>query len=57
MIEMRILLWPHQEVLQFRHAILGVDASGALCPTDKWSEWKDVPRYPGGEIKKLEASK
>lgn len=56
MIEMRVLLWPNQEVLQFRHAILGVDASGALCPTDRWSEWKDVPKYPGGEIKKQEAS-
>jgi hypothetical protein len=56
MIEMRILLWPNQEVLQFRYSILCVDGSGALCPTDHWSEWKDVPKYPGGEIKKLEAS-
>jgi len=25
---------------QYRHFVLGVDVSGALCPGNGWSDWK-----------------
>jgi hypothetical protein len=25
---------------QYRHYILGIDASGGFCPGNGWSEWK-----------------
>jgi hypothetical protein len=28
--------------LEYRWRILATDASGALCSTDKWSDWKRV---------------
>lgn len=28
--------------LQFRNAVLCVDASGALCPSGAWTDWEDV---------------
>ena len=29
--------------LQYRYNLLALDASGAFCPSDIWSEWIDVP--------------
>lgn len=45
MIEMRIVLIGDgcRPDFQYRHLIFGVDASGALCPGDGWSEWKTAP--------------
>ncbi len=34
-------------VLQYRVNIPCVDASGALCPGNGWSEWTDVPSVKG----------
>lgn len=45
MIEMRIVLIGDgcRPEFQYRHLIFGVDASGALCPGDGWSDWKTAP--------------
>ncbi len=42
MVEMRIVdngLMCRPE-FQYRHFVFGVDASGALCPGNGWSDWK-----------------
>ena len=31
------------QVLQYRHLLMAVDASGAYCPSGLWSDWIDVP--------------
>ncbi len=48
MIEMRVLETEIDDfpVIQYRHHMLRVDASGALCPPPYeyvWSEWKTAP--------------
>jgi len=43
MIELRWVRKSLSLELQYRHEILSVDASGALCPGNEWSEWMDVP--------------
>lgn len=42
MIEIRRVIFGPNEQLEYRYCILGVDASGALCPTNQWSNWKIV---------------
>lgn len=32
--------------LQYRNAVFAVDASGALCPTKDFTEWKTVQWSP-----------
>ena len=44
MIEMRIVETEGcRPEFQYRHFVFGVDASGALCPGNGWSDWKVVP--------------
>ncbi len=42
MIEIRRVVFGPNVQLEYRHYILGVDASGAFCPTNQWSNWKIV---------------
>lgn len=43
MIEMRWVALGRQRHLQYRFIQPCVDASGALCPGDKFTEWQTVP--------------
>ena len=45
MIEMRWVCWENAGArqLEYRFVQPCVDASGGLCPGDKWTEWKRVP--------------
>ena len=42
MIEMRIVEIGDgcRPDFQYRHFVFGIDASGALCPGNGWSDWK-----------------
>lgn len=53
MIEIRNIVYGNvgYEKLQYRYIKPCVDASGRLCPSDMWSEWKDVKSIDGMKIK------
>lgn len=38
-----------EKVLYYRQIIACVDASGALCPSKSWTEWKMVSTITQGE--------
>ena len=43
MIELRFVQYMHMGYeLQYRYLPPCIDASGALCPGDKWTDWKRV---------------
>ena len=45
MIEMRVVDYGPmcRPDFQYRHLVFGVDASGALCSGNGWSDWKVAP--------------
>lgn len=47
MFELRWVVFGPNRQLEYRHAVLVVDASGALCPSDQWSNWIIVPKVDG----------
>jgi hypothetical protein len=50
MIEMRwVVITPTNRQLEYRFLTPSVDASGALCPPGKWSDWKVVEPIDGDE--------
>jgi hypothetical protein len=49
MIELRWVEFGRNRQLEYRYLTMGVDASGALCPGNDWSDWKIVPTVTGEE--------
>jgi hypothetical protein len=54
MIEMRIVEREGcRPEFQYRHFVFGVDASGALCPGNGWSDWKTAEWVNEKEIENV----
>lgn len=54
MIELRWIVYENvgQKILEYRVLVPTVDASGCLCPSGEWYEWKEVPSFNGSEVYK-----
>lgn len=50
MFEMRWVSLGEQRFLQYRFVTPNVDASGALCPPGKMSDWLDVPTVDVNDV-------
>ena len=51
-IEFRWAIWSNvgHKQLQYRIKYPAIDASGAFCPSNEWSEWKNVPSVDGTKL-------
>ena len=49
MIELRWIVFGPNKQLEYRILTPSIDASGALCPGTKWTDWKRVPEIDGEE--------